>query len=68
MQHSSNIFERFQMDIRNFLELTDLPVTVFSAKTMHGDKTVVSTWLQGDGNPTVKSMQRVYDFMMKYRK
>lgn len=63
-----DIFKRFQDDIRAFLKLSGMPITVFSAKVMNGDKGILAIWLDGGGNPTVKSMQRVYDFMLKHQK
>lgn len=61
------LFERFREDIKNFLKLTGMPPTLLSIKTMK-DRNIVGKWLDGQGNPTVQSMQRVYDFMMGYKK
>lgn len=61
------LFERFQEDISDFLKLTGMAPTHLGLKTMK-DRNIIGKWLDGRGNPTVDSMQRVYDFMLGHKK
>lgn len=64
----ADLFAQFRADIRNFLNWTGMSATALSVHTMKSDRGIVTKWLRGEGNPTVGTMQQIYDFMSRYKK